>query len=66
MRGGTENGEGNENGRREQRGSFCRGGCFGTMTLVSSSLSLSRVFVSGVRGGRGRFRGVIRVITHAW
>lgn len=30
---------------REQSGSFCRGGCFGTMTLVSSSALLRRVFV---------------------
>lgn len=30
---------------REQSGSFCRGGCFGTMTLVSSNALLRRVFV---------------------
>ncbi len=29
--------------RGEQKGSLCRGGCSGTMTLVSSSLSLSQV-----------------------
>lgn len=51
----ADRGEGNENGGEEQRGPFCRAGRFGTMTLVSCRLSLSRVFVGGFAGkGKGR------------
>lgn len=54
--------------RGRAEGIVLRGSMFWHNDPYVLALSLSRVFVGclWVRGGRGRFRGVIRVITHAW